>query len=146
MATSEDCKPRELLLAPQTTTVEFYVKSPVGTRRSFAIMKRTRSGIESKTVVIESDAVDSVNTHLKAGTLALDEAREAVGREVLRLRKMHGTSKKVTLSPANIRTLKRYWDAEYEHRDNVDQRSAWARLRRAVESLGDVPLTAMALR
>jgi integrase len=70
------------------------------------------------------------------------EAKEAVKREMARLKAREAGGPKVSLLEANERLLRKYWDQIYEHRNNRDPDAAWYRLRRAVLALGTVPLTA----
>jgi hypothetical protein len=135
----------ELLVARRPDgTVELYLRHPRGPRGGYSIIRRTHHGGAGRSAeTVESEALAAVNRELRAGRLTRDEAAEAARRELARLRELAGGGRRRTLlSAANLRTLQRYWDAEFEHRHHVDKPAAWNRLRRAVEALGDVPLTA----
>lgn len=84
-----------------------------------------------------------MNSQLKRGGMASDEALKALERELLRLRKhAGGRANEVNLSPVNRRNLASYWEAAYAHRDLIDPKASKYRLQRAVEALGETPLTA----
>lgn len=131
--------------ADETPKTELYLRPPRGSG-GFALIRRTRAklGDKSTNETLSSEVLDSINEQLRRGRLTLDEAREAARREVRRLRDLAagGRRRQPELGGANLKLLEKYWVSTYEHRDLVDPDSAWNRLRRAVEVLGDTHLTA----
>lgn len=124
---------------------EFFIKGPAKDRLKFSIVARIRS--TGKSTVIDNPQTQAINKAFKAGTMDHDQAKEAMQREVLRIRKEQDRINplpKVKLWPANERILRNYWDTAYKHRRHQlkDKDAAFNRLRRAIEALGDTPLTA----
>ena len=125
-------------------TYQYFIRLPGIGLKSFAVIKRLRAlkGEKSKNETVVTPTLKSVNERFKAGGYTQAEAREAVEREVDRLRQLAFGGKKINLSDANQRRLQQYWDREYSHRQLVDEKSAWNRLVRAIAALGDTPLEA----
>ncbi len=120
----------------------FFIRRPGGTHTRFSIIKRENG----KNETIANEALDAINAEFLSGKMPIDEALEAVKREMKRLK---GSSKPIgkviNLSGFNVRLLERYWKEAYEHRDVIDSKSAYNRLRRVIDRLGETPLTASRL-
>ena len=124
----------------RTKTTLFLKKPKQAGRATFALVRREPDG---KAKTLKTPAMVALNAAYKSGTLDYNEALEASRRELERVKKtLLVRGKKTTLRPANLRLLDKYWQEVYTHRNLKDKSSAWQRLRRAVEALGDVPLTA----
>jgi integrase len=122
---------------------EYYLRTPSTGRAGYRLIRRARrAGARSISETIPNEAIAAVNARLRAGDMTPAEAKEAAYRELLRVRRRERRAKIQTLRPANLRLLERYWAEVYSHKDIVAPASAKGRLRRAVEALGDVPLTA----
>ena len=116
----------------------FAIKAPSrtagkGKRRTFAIQEVDDKGRRTLTL----EALDAVNKQLLAGDIDRPEALKqvrALRDQLYRDRDKHAG--KPVFASENLQLLDRYWDAEYEHREVIDEDTIRWDLQRAVESVG----------
>ena len=120
------------------THVVHYVKRPGYGRRSFSIMRRTRSPSgEITTQTLTHERLAAINDQLVAGVLSRASADLAV---VQICDELNAEAKKRergvwVASEDNLNLLNAYFEKEYARRRS-DKAAAYARLRRAIDQLG----------
>lgn len=131
-------------MASHSEKPEYFIKSPGKDRKAFVIVERFRKSGTSRR--IDSKQLDAINGQYLQGRMTFEEAKEAAHREVLKLRKKRNNeiSPKPSMRASNERILSEYWKTVYRFKANQlrAKDAAYNRLRRAVQALGDTPLTA----
>lgn len=118
--------------------VEYFLKTPNKTRRTFAIIERLDRA-HNKTLKLER--LDAINALYKSGALTLVDARAQSMGLVKELQTAGRPSPR--FSDANQSLFNAYWVARYERRKTApdSKRSARNKYNRALDSLGGLPIT-----
>lgn len=103
-------------------------------KRSFAIVRR--QGSTNRTLKLPD--LDVINQQYKKGVLDFQSASKMAEDIRDRLYKEQKYNK--NFHPENKRILDEYWKKRFEAKDITDKKSAYNRLRRAIESLEDLSL------
>lgn len=120
--------------------VNFILKKPDQTRKSFSILKRTITENKSSYVKVKSEAIDAINKAFKKDKpigACIILAKEVIADLYKELNK---TKPKIVHNSANRDLLEEFWKDEYEHRDLVDFESSKNDFKRAIEAVGAISL------
>ncbi len=123
-----------------SSRINYILKKPDQTRKTFSVLKRTIADKKTTYVKIENEAIEAINQAFVNG-----KAKDAciiLAKEVLvNLYKELNRSKiKVVHNSANRDLLEKFWKEEYEHRDLIDFVSSKNDFKRAIEAVGSLSL------
>jgi integrase len=120
---------------PPDLDFRYRIQPPSGRHKVFRVIKVLKP---SGTETIQSPEVESVNAALLKGRLNREQAKKELDLLVERLYREAGVRAfKAVSNSDNINVLGQFWADVYKKRRIVDRDSAFAKFRRAVESVGE---------
>lgn len=119
--------------------VNFILKKPGNGRRTFQVLKRViRKGESPKHEAIENERIKAINSAFMNGLQDQDDSEIQVREVMADLQKIEKRKFPKTVHNAeNFRALQAYWDRTHDSRELIDPKSAFNRLARAVEAVGE---------
>ncbi len=108
-----------------------------GKKRQFKILEEHPDRHFS---TLSEPRLDAINALLLSETIDRVEAEAQVKRLVSQIKLERGERKPV-FNRGNYRVLDRFFKSQYDSRDVIDPDSAYSDFRRAVEAVGDLPIT-----
>ena len=116
-------------------TTSYFIQKPTGRRISFTVRAKTPEGTSPS---IKHEIIDTINSSYQKQEIGFDSA-------LTQLRNFIDTHLKEKKTPTlfnseNAEILSKYWEKFYTYKKISDKKSAYNRLRRAVECVGSLSL------
>jgi len=138
-------------MASAGVTIRFNIKKPTallsdsitskGKRKTFAIIKATTRSGRTSFETLKREDIEAINQQYKESKISLAVAEKNLRSIKRKLEKEAGVYQSPDIHNSdNEKILERYWAKVYGRRRIIDKPAAWAKLHRAVRSLGNISL------